>query len=72
MLMTKLFAVRISSERRFSGKALRDRLTSRLPVLLYQVHLLINARWRRLRTYQVHELLLAVHIELRVNVLGQP
>ena len=31
---------------------------------------LTNARLRQLRTYQVHELLLAVHIELRVNVLG--
>ena len=49
----------------------RNRGTSRLPVLLYQVHLLINARWRQLRTYQVHELLLAACIELRVNVLKQ-
>lgn len=31
---------------------------------------LINARQRQLRTYQVHELLLAVHIELRIDVLG--
>ena len=30
---------------------------------------LINAR-QLLRTHQVHELLLAMHIELRVNVLG--
>ena len=46
--------------------------TSRLPVplLICQVHLPINARLRQLRTYQVHELLLAMHIELRVNVLG--
>lgn len=32
----------------------------------------IGALRKLIRTYRVHELLLAVHIELRVNVLGQP